>query len=202
MTTNIFSNSATLTKFGFSALEINQENLSQYKLPKQIRDEIPTMNKFGYMKEEFDEFTFDFIEYASKSEDIVLELGTAYGWVVHNALKKGIKIIANDINHDHLAILLNRAPQEYLKNLYLFPAAFPDETDFPAETVAAVLSSRMFHFLDGEAVASGLDKIYKWLKPDGKLFLVSVTPHNYTLKETFLALPYFLGCSNQCKYGL
>jgi len=188
MTNNIFPTSAALTQFGFSAVDINQDSLSQYKLPKQVRDEIPTINQFGYMKEEFDEFTFDFIEYASKSKSMVLELGTAYGWVVHHALKKGVKIIANDISQEHLIILLKSAPQEYLKNLYLLPAAFPNEIDFPAETLAAVLSSRMFHFLNGEAVASGLDKIHKWLKPDGKLFLISVTPQNYTLKKDFLPI--------------
>lgn len=79
-------------------------------------------------------------------------------------------------------------PKEYLKNLYLLPGYFPNEIDFAEETLAAVLSSRMFHFLEGEDIDIGLKKIYKWLKPAGKLFFVAVTPHNYTLKTTFLPI--------------
>ncbi len=188
MINNIFEQPTIKTELGYRASEINRDLLMPKDLPKQIRDEIPTINKFGYMKEEFDEFTFEFVDYASKTNGIVLELGTAYGWVAHKALENGAQIIANDASQEHLSILLQNAPQNYLANLYLYPAFFPNEINFADETLAAVLSSRMFHFLDGEAIDIGLKKIYKWLKPSGKLFFVAVTPQNYTLKQTFLPI--------------
>ena len=149
------------TEFGIRASDINIGEIPELASPNQIRDEIPTMNKFGYMKEEFDEFSAEFINYAKNTNDVVLELGTAYGWVVRNALKEGIKIIASDISIEHLLILLKKTDQNYLKNLYLYPGKFPDEIKFQPESIGAVLTSRMFHFLDERAVDLGLKQIYK-----------------------------------------
>lgn len=176
------------TEFGIKASEINVKEIPMIDLPDQIRDEVPTMNKFGYMKEEFDEFSADFIDYAQNKDDIVLELGTAYGWIARNALKEGIKIIANDISIEHLLILIKEAEADYLQNLYLYPGRFPDEIELPTESIGAVLTSRMFHFLDEKAVDLGLRQIHSWLKQNGKLFFTSLSPYNYTLKDNFLPI--------------
>ncbi len=176
------------TEFGVKASEINIGDIPEQTAPNQIRDEIPTMNKFGYMKEEFDEFSFEFIKFAKNKDDIFLELGTAYGWIVRNALKEGIKIIASDIESEHLLILLQETKKEYLENLYLNQGRFPDEINLPNESIGAVLTSRMFHFLDERDVDLGFRKIHNWLKPEGKLFFTSLSPYNYTLRDDFLQI--------------
>ena len=51
--------------------------------PEQIRDEIPTLNEYGYMKIELDEFAAEFIEYAGQASLPLLELGSAYGYTAH-----------------------------------------------------------------------------------------------------------------------
>ena len=173
-------------KFGINGSDINISLIADHILPDQLRDEVPTLNKFGYMKLDLDEFAEDFIEYAAASDDLVLELGCAYGEVVKKVLERNGKIIASDISREHLEIVLKRVDEAKLNNLFLYQGAFPGEINLPEESLAAVLSCRMFHFLTGEQIEEGFKKIHKWLKPGGKLFLTVVTPLNYTLRDTFL----------------
>jgi SAM-dependent methyltransferase len=69
--------------------------------------------------------------------------------------------------------------------LYLYPAAFPYGIDLPAESLGAVLTSRMVHFLTPEQVEAGFKKIHRWLKPGGKLFFTSVSPYHDAFRERF-----------------
>lgn len=157
-------------------------------VPDQIRDEIPTLNRMGYMKIDLDEFSKEFINYAASTKDYVLELGCAYGFVVQNVLENNGKIIACDLSSEHLEILITGSPKEKLNNLYVYPGSFPDEIEIPNESLGAVLTSRMFHFLNGEKIENGLKKIYSWLKPGGKLFFIVVSPYNVAIKEGFLPI--------------
>ena len=157
-------------------------------IPQQIRDEIPTLNRMGYMKADIDPFSQEYIEYSSSIDFPVLELGCAYGAVVQKVLEEGGRIIANDLSKEHLSILFQQTPKRFLRNLYLYPGAFPNEIDIPNESVGAVLTARMFHFLDGAIIQHGLDKIYKWLVPNGKLFFIVVTPYHAAIRDGFLSV--------------
>ena len=164
-------------------------NIPDYEKPRQIRDEIPTLNRFGFMKFEWDGFCKEFVDYAKKNNNMpVLEIGPAYGWVTHRALERDIEIIALDISTRHLEILLKEAPRAKLDKLYLYPGSFPDEVEFPEESLSAVLASRILHFLRGNEIEAGLDKIYRWLKKGGKLFCSNCSIYHYTVKEKMLAL--------------
>jgi SAM-dependent methyltransferase len=37
----------------------------------------------------------------------------------------------------------------------------------------AIYNARLFHFFDGERIRMSLDKIYRWLRPGGQVFLVN-----------------------------
>lgn len=174
------------SKFGYLAKDIDRSNLVNRKRPEQLRDEIPTMNRMGYMKIDLDEFSKDFVEYAVNTDDQVLELGCAYGFVVQKVLEKSGKITASDLSTEHLSILLENTPTQSLDNLYLYPGSFPNDISFPSESIAAVLTSRMLHFLDGETIEIGLNKIHNWLMTQGKLFFVAVTPYNVAIRDRFL----------------
>jgi SAM-dependent methyltransferase len=176
------------TEFGIRAIDIDQEVLVKYKIPERIRDEIPTLNQFGYMKEELDEFTEEFLNYSEQMGSIALELGTAYGWVVQRALERGIKIIANDISQEHLTVLLKQTPKEFLENLYLYLGSFHKDIDFPSNSIGALLSARMFHFLEGKDIEIGLDKINRWLKKNGKFFFSSCSIYHYSVIEKMLPI--------------
>ncbi|MGI4775974.1 MAG: class I SAM-dependent methyltransferase [Janthinobacterium lividum] len=176
------------TEFGFRAEDLSYVESTSYIIPNQIRDDIPTLNKFGYMKADICGYGYDFIDYASNIEDMVLELGTAYGQVVLEALNRGANIIANDISTEHLEILLENASDKYLDKLFLYPGKFSDEIDFSENSLGAIYTARMIHFLSGDEVIKGLKKIHNWLKRDGKLYFISVTPHHLAFRERFLPI--------------
>jgi SAM-dependent methyltransferase len=178
----------TKDDLGVRASKINFLELKDVSLPQQVRDEIPTLNKMGYMKKDLSEFCEAFIKYAAEiNNGVVLEIGCAYGFVAQKILEQGNRLVANDISSEHLTALIKNTPQDKLDNLYVVEGSFPGEVEFEPESFNAILASRVIHFLKGEEVAQGLKSIYKWLKPKGKFFFTAVSPYNYTLKDNFLA---------------
>jgi ubiquinone/menaquinone biosynthesis C-methylase UbiE len=171
------------------ASTINISLLPDHIKPKQVRDEIPTLNKFGYMKFEFEEFSQYFVDYAKATKNQVLEIGTAYGWIVNKVLEADAKIVANDISKEHLEVLLKQAPQDKLNNLSVIKGDFSKEVDFKKNRFGAVLASRIFHFLEGEEIEKGLDKIHDWLVEGGKLICTNCSIYHSSVKaqmsETF-----------------
>jgi hypothetical protein len=97
--------------------------------------------------------------------------------VTHQALEAGVYVTANDSDERHLRILQSGTPTEHKKLLQLAPGTLPNDIDFPEESFHAIFTSRMMHFLDGDEIELCLEKFYKWLKKDGKLFLVVETPY-------------------------
>jgi SAM-dependent methyltransferase len=172
--------------FGISALSLNREETPSIEVPQQIGDEVPTLNRMGYMKVDMDEFCQDFINYAEETNNRVLELGCAYGMIVQKVLERQGKIIASDLSKDHLSVLFKNAPRQYLDNLFLLPGKFPEEIILPTASVGAVLTSRMMHFLTPKSIELGLTKIHNWLLPEGKFFFTAVSPHHDVFRDKFL----------------
>lgn len=173
-------------ELGIAANDINIKFLPQYDKPSKIRDEIPTLNRMGYMKIDLDPYSEDFIKTASISNESVLEIGCAYGFIVQKILQNGNKIIASDLSQEHLAVLLRQIPTESLKNLNIYPARFPKEINLPDNCLSAIFASRIFHFLTGDEIKAGLDKIYNWLVEGGKFYFIALTPYHDSIKEKFL----------------
>lgn len=174
------------TVFGIKGNSIDRSKLVLHDIPARIKDEIPTLNQFGYMKEELDEYSRDFLEYASKTDKPVLEIGTAYGWVALQALERGATLIANDVSEEHLSILLHNTPEDDLNKLFLIPETFPQQVNLPDASVSAVLASRIFHFLDGIEIEKGLEKIYNFLIIGGKFYFTACSYYHYSVKEKML----------------
>lgn len=175
-----------ITEYGIKASSIDIDLIPSHEKPNQIRDEIPTLNRFGYMKFEWDEFCKEFVDYAKVNGGPVLEIGPAYGWVTHKALEQDITVIAADISKQHLEVLIKDAPSDKLDKLYVYHGFFPDEIELPRESLSAVLASRILHFLEGEDIEKGLDKIHSWLKPNGKFFCSNCSIHHYSVNEKML----------------
>jgi len=136
----------------------------------------PTLNKTGFMFKVLDEFADDFIQYAGQVDDPVLDLGCAYGVATIAALEAGGKVTACDLEQQHLDILIENTPEELRANLTCLAGELPN-INFPAESFAAVLCSRVLHFLDGSAIDASVRNMYSWLKPGGRLYLVADTPY-------------------------
>jgi SAM-dependent methyltransferase len=158
------------------------------EIPRQIYDEIPCLNNMGYQKVDLDEYSKAFIEFASGSTSKVLEIGCAYGGVTHQVMARGGKIIACDMEEKHLALLQEFAPKKFLSNLELLQGVFPDAIKLEPASIDAILISRVIHFLEGDEIKRGFDKLHNWLKKNGKLYLTVVSPYVESLIEEFLPI--------------
>lgn len=187
-TSYFIDNTEQITEFGILASSIDITKVPVHEKPKQVRDELITMNQYGYMKFEWDEFGRDFALSAKGTDKPVLEIGPAYGWLTHRILEMDKTIIAADISKEHLEVLLRDAPQDKLDKLFLCNASFPDGLEFPKESLGVVMASRVFHFLDGNTIEAGIDKIYNWLEPEGKFICTNLSIYHYSVKDQWLSV--------------
>ncbi len=155
-------------------------------LPDQIRDEVPTKNRMGYMKLELDEYSKEFVELAVKTKERVFEIGCAYGVVARQVLLRGGNITVCDMSQEHLNIFSEGLSAKLAKNVDLYAGEFPNEIEIEKKSMKAVLISRVMHFLKPEKIEKGLEKIHRWLKDGGKLYFTAITPYVVTLKDNFL----------------
>jgi SAM-dependent methyltransferase len=149
---------------------------------------VATLNGTGFMFERRDRFADAFIAYAAEVRRPVLELGCAYGVSTIPALEAGAIITASDLDPRHLEILKGKVSPALLANLTLKAGALPD-IDFPDNHYAAILCSRVLHFLTGEDVDASVRNMARWLAPGGRLYLVADAPYGIWRR----AIPQFEG---------
>lgn len=157
--------------------------MKKSKMPRSKNGFVKTLNKTGFMTTRLDPFSHKFVEFAGKAPGPSLEIGSAYGIATLPILKNGYPVIANDLSLHHLRILKKRAPKKFRKNLTLLPGRFPDDIKLAKNSVGSILACRIVHFLDGPTIRRGLKKMYSWLKPGGKIFIVGETAYVGTLKN-------------------
>lgn len=123
-----------------------------------------------------------FINYSATIKEPVLDLGCAYGIATIEAAKAGaLEVVGCDIEQKHLDILKERAIKAgVLSKIRLEAGKFPYKPVFEPNSFGAILVSLVLPYLTLEELDIGLEKIYEWLVPEGKLFISSYTIH---LKE-------------------
>lgn len=137
---------------------------------------VPTLNGTGFMFEVRDRFADEFIRLAGTTRRPVLEIGCAFGVSTIPALQAGGLVTACDMEPQHLEILKSKVPAELLPNLELVAGTLPG-IDLPEGRYAAILCSRVLHFLEGRDIEASVAKMARWLAPGGHLFLVADTPY-------------------------
>lgn len=137
---------------------------------------IPTLNHRGFMSERLDPTSARFVDYAATIREPVLDMGCAYGVATLAALHRGACVQACDMEAGHLDILREETPPELREKLRTTVATLPD-AEFPAGGFGAILCSRVVHFLLPDELRTTLGKMYAWLKPGGRLFLVADSPY-------------------------
>ena len=137
---------------------------------------IPTLNNRGFMSESMDYYSARFAEYAGTVGDDVLDMGCAYGVATRAALANGARVIACDMEEGHLQILERETPPELRDRLKTTVGVLPD-VEFSAGSFGAILCARVIHFLLAAQIRTTLDKMYRWLKPGGRLFLIADSPY-------------------------
>jgi len=136
----------------------------------------PTLNGTGFMFRVLDEFADDFIQFAGQTDGEVLDIGCAYGVATIPALEAGGRVTACDLDPRHLEILTGKTPEALRSQLTCVTGQLPN-IDLPEESYDAILCSRVLHFLDGSAVDAAVRNMFRWLKPGGRLYLVTDTPY-------------------------
>lgn len=138
---------------------------------------VPTLNHRGFMSETLDRFSAEFATYAGACAAPVLDMGCAYGVATRAALEQGATVHACDMEPGHVEILARETPEALRPRLSTSVGLLPG-VDFPGGAFAAILCSRVLHFLLAAEIRSSLEKMHDWLQPGGRLFLVADTPYS------------------------
>jgi len=137
---------------------------------------IPTLNQRGFMSEELDYFSGRFADFAGTLADEVLDMGCAYGVATRAALQNGARVMACDMEAQHIDILLQETPPELRGRLRTRVGVLPG-LKFPDESFGAVLCARVIHFLLADEIRLALAAMHRWLRPGGHLYLIVDTPY-------------------------
>lgn len=178
------------TEFGVSASRPDLRIDNDLYIPEPEKDgKIPTLNQTGFMTPDQNPFNTDFIEFAAQCQFPVLDIGAAYGLVSLPVLHRGAKVIANDIDVRHLLLLREQANIESRNRLFLNKKRFPNEMNFPDNSLGAILLCRVAHFLTGKEMEEAVTKMAKWLVPGGRVYVVTMSPYHHLLNGL---LPIYL----------
>ncbi len=138
---------------------------------------VKTLNNMGFMTSQLDRFSQEFADFAPQAPGPVLDVGAAYGVATLEALNKGARVIANDIDSRHLEILRDRVPEPNKTRLELLAGAFPEELTVKPGSLGAVLVCRVLHFFDGPKLDQSARILFDWLASGGRVFIVAETPY-------------------------
>ncbi|MTH97967.1 class I SAM-dependent methyltransferase [Roseibium sp. RKSG952] len=139
-----------------------------------------TSNKHGVTIQELNRVSRDFIKASAQATLPVMDMGCAYGVATLPVLEKRKHVIACDLNPEHLDVLREKTPPEFQPYLTTQPGKFPQDFDFPPNSLEAILCSYVLHFLTGEDLVIALAKLRNWLVPGGRLFANVVSPMFYS----------------------
>jgi len=90
------------------------------------------------------------------------------------APKPTLSQVATDFSRlNILQELISNSPQK--DSLVTQQGNFPADFNFDANSIGSILASHLLPYLCPEEIDVGLQKFYTWLKPGGKLFILSYT---------------------------
>lgn len=145
-----------------------------------VRDcgQVPVLNQGGGYAIVFpDPISLACIEYCQSAEKPLLDIGAGFGTISAAVANEGrIDVIAEDAGPENLLVLRKQVDPRSRGHLFLNRQRFP-EFDLPAESLGAVSIIQVIHFLKGDEIEIGLKKIFEWLVPSGKLFIVTCSPY-------------------------
>jgi len=178
---SVFSLPSTNNPLGIPATETSLSTLGQsLKMPEVSQHgQVPVLNLGGgYAIVSLDHISQSFVEYCKTKNGTILDIGAGYGTISVAVLQETkCSVIANDIGAENLLVLRSETSPENYNRLFLNNNRFPQTLDLPDQSLDGVAIVQVFHFLTGEEIEAGLQKIMRWLKPGGKLFIVTCSPY-------------------------
>ncbi|MAZ45038.1 MAG: hypothetical protein CMF48_07685 [Legionellales bacterium] len=127
---------------------------------------------------------------SSDNNQTILDVGCGYGRIAHFALAHNQTVIANDIAMEHLIYTRQIAKKNdlTLDKLYLNNAYFPEDISLEDNSLDAVVLYRVMHFMSPDEIELGLSKMHRWLKDEGKIFIVVLSPHHKEYADWYLPI--------------
>jgi 2-polyprenyl-3-methyl-5-hydroxy-6-metoxy-1,4-benzoquinol methylase len=128
------------------------------------------------------------LEHASQAKLPILDIGGGYGSLSKKLLEKKATVILNDMDERHLLLARKSIDKSCYNKFYLKPGKFPQDLDFPDNSLSSVILFRVLLFLSPAEIEEGLTKINKWLKPGGKFFISTLPPQRGEYKDKVLPI--------------
>jgi SAM-dependent methyltransferase len=155
------------------------------RMPRPIENGmlVPTLDGQGWIWLYRDEITQAYIDHAGLTKGLMLEIGAGYGDVVLEVLRKGARAIADEISGPQLEIIKERVSESGLAGLETMKAEFPEGLDLPPGSIDGILISRVFHFFPGGRIRESLRKVAEWLRPGGKVFIVTDSVYRTVFRD-------------------
>jgi SAM-dependent methyltransferase len=127
------------------------------------------------MSPRLDELSLKFVIWSRDAPGLTLDVGCGDGCVAVAAVARGAHVMAVDSDWRRLEQLLARVPAAQRVRVVPRLAELPG-VDFKIARFAGVHVARVLHLLDLCQIRQSLRKFFRWLYPDGKLFLSALTP--------------------------
>ena len=127
------------------------------------------------MSPALDPLSIRFAAHARVSKSSVLDLGCGTGIATVAALARGAHVVAIDSDEEALRELLVRIPKAQYPRLQVRVGCLPD-LNFKYAHFSAVHVSRVLHVLDGDGLRHAFANFFRWLYPEGKLYISALSP--------------------------
>ena len=122
-----------------------------------------------------DPLSLQFVIWAQAADGHALDIGCGEGLATRALLARGGHVVAVDPDATVLHRLVEHVPGEQCRRLKVRLGQLPD-IDFKLAQFAAIHAARVLHLLDPVSLQPSLRKFYRWLYPEGKLFVSVLTP--------------------------
>jgi SAM-dependent methyltransferase len=146
-----------------------------------------TLNGMGHSIAKLTDYSEEFVTFAPLAPGPVLDIGAAFGVASLPALELGAEVIINDMAQEHLDQIAAKMPEVFKERVHYHQGRAPDELSFADESLGAIHASQVFHFLKGAEIEKLFELMFRWLKPNGKIFIIISSPYINILKN-FLPL--------------
>ena len=115
------------------------------------------------------------------------DIGAAYGTNTIPALERA-RVVAIDIDTQHLEMLRNRTPPVLQPRLETQYGKLPDDLDCKEASFSSILVSEVLHFLSPREVPLAFEQLLRLLVPGGRLVLTALSFYNLNM-ETLGLVP-------------
>lgn len=134
-----------------------------------------TANERGYT---FDRNTYwqDWVD-AYDGAHPLADIGAAYGTNTIPALERA-RVVAMDIDTQHLEELRERTPPELRPHLETRYGKLPDDLHSAGASFSGILVSEVLHFLSPREVQQAFQELLRLLVPGGRLVLTAISFYN------------------------